>query len=131
MQDHAGGARGKMIMRANAGRLAQAKDRSDTAPDPHMRPSLRAAAHLLRTIFICSLVLITILVSMPQNETIWTIYDTPLDVVRLLLGVAASTWLVIQLFRGKRDADFYKTWAYLGLVAVPFGLICLGYLWFG
>lgn len=88
-------------------------------------PALRIAAILLRAVFICTLVLITIIVSLPQNETIWTIYDTPLDVVRALLGLAVCIWLGFQLFKGPRDAHGYRTWLYLGLAAVPFALICL------
>ena len=118
-------------MHANWGRWAAPENRSDALqPAPNAQPALRGAALTLRAIFICSLVLIMLLVSMPQSETIWTIYDTPLDVVRLLLGVMVSGWLFIQLFRGKRDPDFFRTWVLLGLVAAPFGLICLGYLWF-
>ncbi len=92
-------------------------------------PALRIAAILLRVAFICTLVLITIIVSLPQNETIWTIYDTPLDVVRALLGLAVCIWLGFQLFKGPRDAHGYRTWLYLGLAAVPFALICLIALW--
>jgi FtsH-binding integral membrane protein len=91
--------------------------------------ALRIAATVLRTIFICAVGLITLGVSMPQNETIWTIYDTPLDVLRLLLGLAVCVWLAIQLFKGPEDAHGYRTWIYLGIVAVPFALICLVYVW--
>lgn len=92
-------------------------------------PVLRITATLVRTVFICLVVLITLIVSMPQNETIWTVYDTPLDVVRLLLGVAVCIWLAVQLFKGPRDAHGYRTWLYLGLVAIPFAAICLVGIW--
>lgn len=87
------------------------------------------AATVLRIAFIGTLVLIVLSVSMPQNETIWTIYDTPLDVIRLLLGVGVCVWLAVQLFMGPRDLHGYRTWLYLGLVAVPFAVITLVYLW--
>jgi hypothetical protein len=119
-------------MRAYWRKLARVESSSATAsPDPTLPAGTRIAAIALRTIFICVLMLITLGVSMPQNETIWTAYDTPLDVVRLLLGIAVCVWLVVQLFTGPRDAHGYRTWMYLGLFAVPFALICLGYLWFG
>ena len=119
-------------MRAFWSKLARVGNRSDTLPPgAKIPPGLRIAAIVLRTIFICALVLITLGVSMPQNETVWTVYDTPLDVVRLLLGLAVCVWLVIQLFKGPSDADGYRTWMYLGLFAVPFALICLAYIWFG
>lgn len=91
--------------------------------------ALRLGAVLLRTVFIFTLVLITVIVSLPQNETIWTIYDTPLDVVRALLGLGVCLWLIFQLFKGPRDAPGYRTWFYLGLAAVPFALICLVAIW--
>jgi hypothetical protein len=99
------------------------------APMEEISVALRIAATLLRTVFICIVVLITFLVSMPQNETIWTVYDTPLDVVRLLLGLAVCLWLAVQLFKGPVDAHGYRTWLYLGLVAIPFALACLYAIW--
>jgi hypothetical protein len=119
-------------MRAYWRKPARVGSSSDTAaPDATISSAVRVAAIVLRAIFICLLVLITLVVSMPQNETLWTVYDTPLDVVRLLLGLVVCVWLVTQLFRGPSDAHAYRTWMYLGLFAVPFALICLGYLWFG
>jgi hypothetical protein len=112
-------------------KLARVGNRSDpSSPVANISPSLRIAATILRIVFICALVLITLGVSMPQNETIWTAYDTPLDLVRLLLGLVACVWLVIQLFKGPRDANGYRTWMYLGLCTIPFALICLYYVWF-
>jgi hypothetical protein len=100
------------------------------APLPAKVPAgLRITAIILRTAFILALMLITVSVSLPQNETIRTAYDTPGDLVRLLLGIAVCVWLVIQLFKGPKDAGGYRTWFYLGLVAVPFTVICLVYLW--
>jgi hypothetical protein len=99
------------------------------SPDAAIPIGLRVAATLLRAAFICVVVLITLRVAMPQNETIWTAYDTPSDLVRLLLGLAVCVWLVVQLFRGPRDAHGYWTWLYLGLAAVPFALICLIAIW--
>lgn len=122
-------------MRAYWSRLARVAIRSDASASASSAANIpfgmRIAALVLRTVFIVVLILITLIVSMPQNETIWTAYDTPLDVVRLLLGIAVCVWLGIQLFKGPRDRDGYKTWMYLGIFAVPFALICLGYLWFG
>lgn len=69
-------------------------------------------------------------VSQPQNETIWTSYETPGDLIRLWLGIGACLWLVWQLFEGgPKDAHGYRTWLYLGLTALPFSLICLIAIW--
>jgi hypothetical protein len=90
---------------------------------------LRVTANLLRVVFIVALAVLTLRVSMPQNETIWTAYDTPADLVRLILGLAVAVWLVIQLFHAPKDANSYRTWLYLGLVAVPFVAVCLFAAW--
>ena len=90
---------------------------------------LRIASMVLRTIFILSLIVVTVHVSIPQNETIWTAYDTPGDLVRLLLGFAVCVWLAFQLFAVPKDVHAYRTWLYLGLVAVPFTLICIAGIW--
>lgn len=83
----------------------------------------------MRAALIFVLVAVTLRVSLPQNETIWTAYDTPLDLVRLILGVAVSIWLLVQLFRIPDDAHAHRTWIFLGLVAIPIGLICLYAVW--
>jgi len=95
----------------------------------HITPAMRAFGALLRLTFIACLVVITMRVSLPQNETIWTAYDTPGDLVRLVLGVAVCAWLALQLFRAPKDAAAYRTWLYFGSAAVPFALLCLFAIW--
>jgi hypothetical protein len=114
-----------------ASNVAQLENPPEAAlPDGRIPTSLRIAANVLRALFILVLVLITFRVSRPQNETFWTAYDTPSDMVRMLLGLAVVAWLVFQLFRGgPRDQHGYRTWLYLGLVAVPFSVICLVAVW--
>ena len=68
-------------------------------------------------------------VSMPQSSTIWTVYDNPGDLVRLVLGMAACIWIGIQLFTVPKDPHSYGAWFYIGLVAVPFALICVAGIW--
>lgn len=99
------------------------------APGSDVSPRLRLAGTALRIAFIGLLVVATLRVSMPQNETIWTAYDTPGDLVRIALGLAVSVWLVFQLFKAPDDARGYQTWLYFGLAAVPFSLICLVAIW--
>jgi hypothetical protein len=55
-------------------------------------------------IHIVLLLVLTLRVSLPQSETIWTAYDTPADLVRLILGVGVCAWLVYQLFQVPHDA---------------------------
>ena len=106
--------------------------RHASEPDPpnaEIPTGVRILGLALRTVFIVALLLITIRVSLPQNETIWTAYDTPADLVRLALGVGVCVWIVMQLFRVPRDISGYRTWLYLGLAAVPFAIICVLGIW--
>jgi hypothetical protein len=98
-------------------------------PAAETTSGLRIAATLLRTVFICTLVVVALRVSMPQSETIWSAYETPSDLIRFALGLLLSLWLVAELFRGPRDVSGYRTWLYLGFAAVPFALICLFAIW--
>jgi FtsH-binding integral membrane protein len=91
--------------------------------------TLRVLGATLRVAFIVCLLVVTVRVSMPQNETIWTAYDTPADLVRLALGFAVCLWLAFQLFRAPKDAHSYRMWTYFGLIGVPFAVICLMATW--
>jgi hypothetical protein len=42
---------------------------------------------VLRTLFFGALVAVTVRLSSPQSETIWTVYDTPSDLIRVAVGV--------------------------------------------
>lgn len=92
-------------------------------------PRLRTLGLALRTIFIALLLVVILRVSMPQSESIWTIYDTPGDLVRLVLGLAAGAWIAVQLSAVPKDPHAFRTWLYLGATAVPFVLLCLIALW--
>ena len=99
------------------------------APASEVRASLRVAGIVLRTLFIVTLMVVTLRVSMPQSETVRSAYETPSDFIRLALGLAVCFWLTIQLFKAPEDAQGLRTWLYLGLAAVPFAWICLIATW--
>jgi len=101
------------------------------APGSETRPGSHVAAFVLRVAFLVCLVAITARVSLPQNETLWTIYDTPGDLIRLVLGLAVCAWIAVQLFHAPmpKDAHGRETWLYFGLAAVPFALLCLFATW--
>ena len=103
--------------------------RRDTAEGSEIPQHLWTAGVILRTVFIVSLVVVILHVSMPQSETLWTIYDTPGDLLRLVLGLAACAWIGIQLFAVPKDLQAFRTWLYLGATAVPFVLLCVVALW--
>lgn len=105
------------------------RDRHAAVPDSDISLGLRIGSDVLRALFIACLLAITLRISMPQSETIWTVYDTPGDIVRMGLGLAVCVWLMVQLFTPPKDAHHYRIWLNLGLVAVPFALICLIGVW--
>jgi len=92
-------------------------DASVTTP---AAPTLvRIVGLLLRAVFLVALVVVAIRVSAPQSETVWSAYETPGDLIRLLLGAAVAIGILVQLFRPPKDAQAYRTWAYLGIILGP------------
>jgi hypothetical protein len=90
---------------------------------------LRAAGLILRAIFLCTLIVIAIRVSAPQSETIWSAYETPGDLLRLVLGAAVAIGILVQLFRPPKDAHAYRTWALLGIFLTPLALVVAFAAW--
>ena len=90
---------------------------------------LRAAGLILRAIFLCTLIVIALRVSAPQSETIWSAYETPGDLLRLVLGAAVAIGILVQLFRPPKDAPAYRTWAYLGLFLTPLAVLVAFAVW--
>ena len=80
---------------------------------------LKIVAVVLRSLFIAALVTVVVHLSAPQSETIWSVYETPGDLIRLALGIAVCLWLVIHIFMLPKDAEGYWTWLYIGPVVVP------------
>jgi hypothetical protein len=90
---------------------------------------LRIAGLLLRATFLIAVLMVTVRVSLPQNETIWTAYETPADLFRMALGFTVCVWIAVQLFRVPKDAQAYRTWTYMGLAAAPFAVTCALAVW--
>ena len=84
--------------------------------------SLEILALFLRLIFIGALVAIAVRVSLPQSETLWSVHETPGDLVRLALGFAVCLWVAIRLFTIPKTVGAYKRWINLGLVIAPVAL---------
>ena len=101
---------------------------SDTARQ-RVSPQLKISAVALRSVFLITLVVLAVRVSLPQSEKIWTIYDEPRDAVRLILGFVVSVWIVYHLFRLPRDEQGYRIWAHLGIILVPLTLATLFAFW--
>jgi hypothetical protein len=103
-------------------------------PDATVKPTpvptpVRIAGLVLRAVFLCTLVVVVIRVSAPQSETIWSAYETPGDLVRLVLGAAVAIGVVVQLFRPPKDPHAYRTWAYLGIILAPLAVVIAVAAW--
>jgi hypothetical protein len=102
----------------------------EARPDRSKVPVLvRAAGLILRAVFLCTLIAIAIRVSAPQSETIWSAYETPGDLLRLILGAAVAIGILVQLFRPPKDAHAYRTWAYLGIILAPLAVVVAVAAW--
>jgi hypothetical protein len=91
--------------------------------------SLEILALFLRLIFIGALVAIAVRVSLPQSETLWSVHETPGDLVRLALGFAVCLWVAIRLFTIPKTVGVYKRWINLGLVIAPVALALAVIMW--
>jgi hypothetical protein len=90
---------------------------------------VRITGIVLRSLFIIVLVVVAARVASPQNETVWSAYETPDELIRMALGFAACLWLIVHLFILPKDADGYRTWLYLGLAVLPAALLCAFVVW--
>jgi len=103
---------------------------SSCGPSASVPPThLRIAGILLRALFIGVLLAVTVRVSGPQSESIWSVYETPGDLIRLLLGIGVCAWILFHLFMLPKDAEGYRTWIYLGLLLAPFALALAFAIW--
>jgi hypothetical protein len=103
-------------------------------PDASVKPPavpapIRIVGLVLRAVFLCTLVVVVIRVSAPQSETIWSAYETPGDLVRLIIGAAVAIGMLVQLFRPPKDAQAYRTWAYLGIILAPLAVVVAVAAW--
>src|ERR1043166_2100529 len=90
---------------------------------PAVPTLVRIVGLLLRAVFLIALVVVAIRASAPQSETVWSAYETPGDLIRLVLGAAVAIGILVQLFRPPKDAHAYRTWAYLGILLAPLAVV--------
>jgi hypothetical protein len=83
----------------------------------------------VRSLFIGVLIVVAARVSSPQLETLSSLYDTPSDLVRVVLGFLVCVWLAANLFILPKDSGGYRTWAQLGIILLPLALLCLFVVW--
>ena len=101
------------------------------APQNSNMPSrrVRIGGMILRALFIGILIAVTARVSSPQTESIWSVYKTPGDFIRIALGLSVCLWLAIHVFILPKDGEAYRTWLYLGLAVLPLAIICAVVIW--
>jgi hypothetical protein len=107
-----------------------AEEPPDASVRKHAVPMpVRIVGHLLRATFLLALVVLAVRVSAPQSETVWSAYETPGDLIRLVLGAAVAIGILVQLFRPPKDAQAYRTWAYLGIILAPLAVVVAVAVW--
>jgi hypothetical protein len=103
--------------------------KTTTKSDP--KPSNRVwfGGVLVRTLFLMVLTAITARVASPQMEHLSSLYETPGDLIRVLLGFGVCAWFIVNLFILPKDAGAYRTWMYLGVTVLPLALLCAFVVW--
>jgi hypothetical protein len=110
--------------------MAIGTDQPLSHPATSSSSSVRLAGKILRALFILTLIAITARVATPQSESIWSVYETPGDLIRLAIGACACFWLTANLFVPPRDKGLaYRTWFYLGLALLPLAITCAVVVW--
>ncbi len=82
-----------------------------------------------RTLFIMAFAVLTARVASPQIEKLYSVFETPDDLIRVALGFALCTWCVVNVFILPKDVEVYRIWLYLGLVILPLALLCTFVVW--
>jgi hypothetical protein len=90
---------------------------------------MRILGLILRTLFLLLVVAITARVASPQSEKLWSMYDTPADLFRFVLGAAVCLFVAIQIFRYSRDPADMRRWVIIGGAAIPLALLCAIVIW--
>ena len=108
----------------------QAKQADKPTP-AETRPSTRVwyGGVAGRTLFLIVLIILTARVASPQIERLSSVYETPGDLIRVLMGVGVCAWFVVNLFVLPKDAGAYRTWMYLGLALLPLAVLCAFVVW--
>lgn len=83
----------------------------------------------VRALFLVVLMVITTRVASPQLEHIWSLYETPSDLIRVGLGLAVCLWLMVNVFILPKDTEAFRTWLYLGPAILPLSFLCAFVAW--
>jgi hypothetical protein len=111
----------KAELRINQTRKAD----ESTKPPSHVW----AGGVVVRTIFLIVLVVLTARVASPQMERLTSIYETPGDLIRVLMGVAVCAVFIVNMFRLPKDGGAYRTWLYMSVALLPLAALCAYVVW--
>jgi len=100
-----------------------------TKSDPKPSTQVWLGGVVVRTLFLIVLTAITARVASPQMEHLSSLYETPGDLIRVLLGFGVCAWFIVNLFILPKDAGAYRTWMYLGVTVLPLALLCAFVVW--
>jgi hypothetical protein len=101
----------------------------ESSPESPPTRSVFIAGTAVRTLFLIVLTVITARVASPQMEHLTSIYETPGDLVRVLMGVGICSWFIVNLFRLPKDPGAYRTWMQIGIAILPLSLLCAYVIW--
>jgi uncharacterized SAM-binding protein YcdF (DUF218 family) len=106
-------------------------DQANTARESGLKPPLFVwiGGVAVRTLFLIVLTVLTARVARPQIEHFWSVYETPGDLIRVLMGIGVCSWFIVNLFILPKDAGAYRTWMYLGLAVLPLSVLCAFVVW--
>jgi hypothetical protein len=90
---------------------------------------VRLAGLAVRSLFIGILIVVTARVASPQMERFHTLYESPGDLIRVVLGFAVCVWLLVHVFILPKDAAGYRTWFYLGFLILPLSILLAFVIW--
>jgi len=107
-------------------RINQTRKADDTTKPPS---HVWAGGVVVRTIFLIVLLVLTARVASPQMERLSSIYETPGDLIRVLMGVAVCAWFMVNVFRLPKDGGAYRTWMYMGVALLPLAALCAYVVW--
>lgn len=90
---------------------------------------VRAAGLTLRTLCLAILLLVVLRVSYPQTETWDSAYETPGDLVRLILGVLVCLVILQEIFALPKDPSAARTWLFIGIPLLPLSIVFAIAIW--
>ena len=90
---------------------------------------MRFLGLVLRTLFLLVVIAVTVRVAAPQNESLWSAYDTPSDMFRFILGLTVGGFVAVQIFLYPKNPAEMRKWVPIGLAVLPLALLCAAVIW--